>query len=171
MGYRHWMRLWTGMALLGCTLGCADDLDDEDPFLDDRRDDDVEGPPIGGRATCRGLNGTFVSEDVLIAARDRQRVEFEEGALVLDFDAATDTFTSTLDDGPAREGEFAVFADRLVLSEPLFDGVLAPGTLDCALSRGRLHLEGRVFFDLSTDDETRVERADLIAFLIRAPTD
>lgn len=162
-------RLWLGTIALLVTFGCADDLDDEDPFLDDRRDDDVVGPPVGAPASCEGLDGTFVSEDLLLEARTGRRLELDDGALVLTFDEPGGDFVATLDDEPSLEGDFAVFGDRILFSEPLLPGMALLGSMECALARDRLRLEGRVFFDFSDDDRTVVERADLIGWFVRSP--
>src|SRR5690606_9371564 len=73
------MLRWFGPLVAVALIGCADDLADEDAFLDDRLDDEVIDPPFGGLPSCEGLDGTFVAEDVVVLGDRGDRAELEAG--------------------------------------------------------------------------------------------
>lgn len=150
-------------------LACADDLSDEDAFLDDRRDDEVIDPPRGALPSCEPLDGTFVADDLVVLGTDGERAELEEGTLTLTFDDAAGTFTSARDEGDPTAGDFATFADRLLLSAPLFDAVTAPGVLDCAVTDDQLRLVGPILFRFPNAPTDQGAEARLYATFLRVP--
>lgn len=163
------MLRWFGPLVAVALIGCADDLADEDAFLDDRLDDEVIDPPFGGLPSCEGLDGTFVAEDVVVLGDRGDRAELEAGTLRLTFDGGAGTFASERDDGDPTAGTFATYADRLLLSAPLFDAVAAPGVLDCALSADRLRLAGPISYRFPGAASDAGLDADLVASFTRLP--
>jgi len=157
-----------GLVGLLAVVGCADDLVEEDPFGPDRVDDEVVDPPTGVPARCADPDGTFTSEDVVVLGRLGGRDEIGEGGLSLTFDAGAGTFSSTRDGAAPTEGTFATFADRIVLSGPLFDGVTDGAVLACALAGDRLRLQGPVSYDFEADAQEGGVRAELVASFVRA---